>query len=465
MTRRKLSIGLVALALWATLAVVLPAAATAAGPGVAAGADCPGCAVSIQADAANGSDRNPLGFMTADATRESATMFRVTVRNAGLARSADVATPPGVGAAADGELRGLSVRSKGAPSSFTLRFAAAGSIENLSAAARGRLLRPVTLDRPLLYLNATANAPAGSFTVTHRFDVGRDDLREDGATPDDIRVLAFYDGRWRTLGNTTQSPDGSEQIVKATTSGTVPLVFGYQRPELTVTNVSQAGRLYANRTGSIRATVHNRGHTGGSQTFDIETRNDTILSNHTIYAEAGRQRTVSVPVRFPGPGEWPVEIDDGETTVRVEQPRPNLVVSNVSLSSDRIAPGDAVTLTATVTNVGLADGTGVVRMRAFDTVVDAERLRLSRNETRRVRFSQRFDAAGTYTVGVGNRSRTVVVGSGGPPPTEAADERQTTADGAESASPVPVEWAVVALGAGAAVLFGLAALGRLVRRA
>ncbi|AQL44872.1 hypothetical protein BV210_19110 (plasmid) [Halorientalis sp. IM1011] len=461
MTRRKPSFALVALPLVVALVLSVPVAA-APTDGERARWGCPGC--SWQTDAPNGSDGNPLGFMTADASRESPTTFRVTVRDAGLAQSADAEPPTGVGQVDNGGLRGLSIQSNGGPSAFELRVEAVGSLDNFSTAARGEMAPPAGLDRPLLYVNATANAPGESFTVTYEFDAERDDLRDDDASVDDLRVLAFRDGRWRTLGNATRSPDGSDAVVRVTTSGTVPLAFGYPHRELVVTNLSQQGRLFANRTGSIRATVENRGHSAGREQFEIETRNDTILRNHTIFAAAGQRRTVDVPVRFPSPGEWPVEIDEGETTVRVERPRPAFVVSNLSLSSDRIAPGESVTVRATVRNDGQADGADVVRFRTFDTVVDAERLTLQRNATRQVTFSQRFDVAGTYRVGVGNRSRTVVVGSGGQPPVETTGERETPGDRPDGDVPVTVRWALVVIGAGAVLVFGLAALGRVVRR-
>jgi hypothetical protein len=462
MTRRTLRFGL--LAFWLVVALALPTAVTAASTAGDPGSwDRLGCTWPAQADAPNGTDRNPLGFMSADATRESATTFRVSVRDAGLARSVAVETPSGVGRVDNGELRGLSIQSKGDPSSFSLRVAVAGSLGNLSTGARGSLSPPTGLDRPLLYLNATATAPGDAFTVTHRFDAERDDLRDDDASIDDLRVLAYHDGQWQPVRNATRNRDGSDAVLHVTTSGTVPLAFGYPRRELTVTNVSQQGRLFANRTGSLRATVVNRGHDEGRERFEIETRNDTILRNHTVFARAGQRRTVAIPVQFPGPGAWPIDIGDAETTVQVEQPRPEFVISNLSLNRERIVPGESVTVRATVTNAGQADGAGVVRLRTFDTVVDAERLTLRRNATQRVTFEQRYDAAGTYTVVIGNRSERVVVGSGGQPPATDSAERATPTDGADGDGPVTVRWVIVVLGAGAALLFGLAALGRIVR--
>lgn len=460
MTRRKRSFALVSLLSVVLLGLSIPAAAVTTDGGHGQ-LDCSRCP--WQTDAPNDPDGNPLGFMTADADWESPTTFRVTVRNAGLAQSANVETPNGVGRVDNGELRGLAIQSNGGPSAFALQVEAAGSLDNFSTAARGELTPPSGLDRPLLYVNATANAPGESFTVTYDFDAERDDLRDDNATVDDLRVLAYHSGQWRPLRNATRSLGGSDAVVSVTTSGTVPLAFGYPRRELAVTNVSQQGRLFANRTGSIRATVENRGHQDGRKRFEIETRNDTIIRNHTIFAEAGQRRTVEIPVRFPNPGEWPVEIDEAETTVRVEQPQPAFVVSNLSLSSDRIAPGDSVTVRATVRNSGRADGADVVRLRTFGTVVDAERLTLRRNATERVTFSQHFDAAGTYTVGVGNRSRTVVVGSGGQPPVETSGERGTPAERSDGDVPPLVQWALVLIGMGAVLVFGLAALGRAVR--
>ncbi|WP_424019985.1 hypothetical protein ACOZ4N_20355 (plasmid) [Halorientalis pallida] len=462
MTPRKRSF--VFVGLWLTVGLLFPGSATAVPTGGEPnGWDCSQCTRPAQADQSNGTAENPLGFMTAEATRESATTFRVTFRNTGLIRSAGVATPGDVGRVDNGELRGLSAQSYGGPSTFDLSVAVAGELENLSRAARGELSPPATLDRPLLYVNATATAPSRAFTVTYSFDAERDDLRDDGVTRDDLQVLAYYGGKWNRLTNVTGYPDGSDAVVNATTSGTVPLAFGYPRPELTVTNLSQQSRLFANRSGTISATVVNRGHRDGEGTFEVETRNDTVLRNHTIFAEAGQRRTVEIPVAFPGPGEWPVDVDDAETTVQVERPRPAFVVSNLSLSSGRIAPGESVTARATVTNDGRADGAGVVRLRTFDTVVDAKRFRLRRNASRRVTFTQRFDAAGTYTVRVGNRSRTVVVGNGGRPPVANTATAETPASRTGSDVPMTVRWALVVIGAGAVLLFGLAALGRIVR--
>jgi hypothetical protein len=463
MTRWKLRLGLVACVLAAVAILTTPAVAASGSNTGDLG--CLGCNRLAQTDASNGTDTNPLGFMSASATRESATTVRVTVRDAGLAQSADVRAPSNVGPESKGELRGLSIKSNGGVSSFTLQASLADSAENLSVGSAGGVEPPETLDRPRLYLNATADAPSDAFQVTYQFDVGLDDLRDDEVSDDAVRVFAFYGGEWQPVRNVTRSRDGGEVVVDATTSGTVPLAFGYRRPQLSVTALSQDGPLLTGRDGTIRATVENRGHRDGRETFEIETRNDTILGNHSIFARAGQRRTVQVPVRFPRSGEWPVEIDDAETTVRVEDPQPDLVVTNLSLDRERIAPGETVTLTADVRNDGSADGSDVVAVQAFDTVVGAERLRLSRNATHRVTFTQRFDAAGTYTVRVGNLSRTVVVGDGGQQANAAADRRATTESGRTGGSDGSgtVRWIVVVLGAGAAVLFGLGALGRIVR--
>ncbi|WP_336003507.1 CARDB domain-containing protein [Halorientalis halophila] len=470
MTRRNFSVALGGLALCVVALLAGTGVATAAGAGAAT--DGPGCPVGCDRLAQTETPQNETetrpdwrlrGEMTATVTRESPSTFRVAVRNAGIARDAGVAAPGQVGRVGDGELRGLSIRSHGGADRFELSVSVADSVRNLSGAASQRLPSAGVLDTPLVYLNGSSDAPRRAYTVTYTLDVGVDDLEERGARDRDAVVLAYHDGEWRPIDNATRVRDGSELVVNATTSGTVPLAFGIRHPNMTVTNVTSTGRLLANRTGTVDATVVNRGSRDGRQTFEIETENETVIGNHSIFARAGQRRTVQVPVTLPRSGEWPIEIGDAETTVRVDAPRPNHVVSNLSIDAERIEPGGTVTVTATVTNAGTADGAEVVRLRAFDTVVDAQRLSLARNETQTVQFTQRFEAAGTYTVAVGNQSRTVVVGDGGATPTGPDEETAADASAADDAAPAdPFEWAVVVIGASVAVLFGVAVLGRYV---
>lgn len=124
-------------------------------------------------------------------------------------------------------------------------------------------------------------------------------------------------------------------------------------------------------------------------------------------------------------GEWQrldhrVERRDGDLRLRTEDAesdgpvavgrlRPSIRVTDVSLSSDAVSPGEDVEITATVANVGEGNGTHEVRLTMFDQTVDRRSVQVPPGEERSVAFTRSVESPGTYTVAVDDAEADLVI--------------------------------------------------------
>jgi PGF-CTERM protein len=176
-------------------------------------------------------------------------------------------------------------------------------------------------------------------------------------------------------------------------------------------------------------------------------------------------------------GEWtPVDVerlnatDDAQRfaanatngTYAVGVERPATAIAGVSVSDDRVAPGDRAAVTATVTNDGLAEGTHEVELTVDGEVVATESVTVPADSTREVEFARSFDEPGVYQVSVGGERVEVVVE--GIETTEATttEAGPATTEPTETTTESSTDGGVPGFGVGAALvaLLGAALLAR-----
>lgn len=179
--------------------------------------------------------------------------------------------------------------------------------------------------------------------------------------------------------------------------------------DLAVTDVT-ANRsvVLAGETVAVTATIENRGDAPGSENFGpaLERRPIT-LRNVTL--DPGETTNVTFAVPLDEPGNQRIGVGGVHTNVTVRERQPETAVESVRLDESTIEAGGTATVIATVTNTGNAPGQHTATFHVFDEEVDRKTVTVEPGETRTVRFTQRFDAPGNYTVGVGDGEATVRV--------------------------------------------------------
>ena len=148
-----------------------------------------------------------------------------------------------------------------------------------------------------------------------------------------------------------------------------------------------------------------------------------VLTLSLVACAGPMPASVTVPVPTPTPLPKPTKVPT-LTPFQVT----GLVVSPAAVKS-----GEAVVITADLTNTGDAGDSYTLELRINDTAVLETEVTLPAGETREVRFSGREEAPGTYVVSLGELSGQFVVVEPGetllvsaPAPGSAAPEQSTS---------------------------------------
>jgi hypothetical protein len=401
--------------------------------------------------------------MSATASRTGSNGFRVSVRNARNGQSATVDPPSDVGdTGIETDLRGLRVVSRGGTSSFDLDYTVDRDLSTVSSGSPSS--PPEAFATALFYTTFQTAANDRVYDVAYDFDVENEFLREYDANRDDIVVATYRRGSWETISPSSRDRSGNETVVTTPPVDSQLIAVGLRHANLSVTGLEPRTRpVLSNRSSRLELSVANSGSRNGTRRFEIAA-NDRSIGIPSVSVPAGGQRTVTVPVRFQRPGETDVEVGEYETRINVTQPEPDISVTRLSVEPTRIETGETVTVTAEVTNNGTAKGTGTARFSAFGDAVTSKQVRLAPGESRTVQFTQPFDAAGEYQVGVNGRTAAVTVeGSPNQASTRTAGPGpEQTDDGSDSDD--LFQWGLILLGAGVVLLFSIGTVGRILWR-
>lgn len=163
---------------------------------------------------------------------------------------------------------------------------------------------------------------------------------------------------------------------------------------------------------TVPATVDNAGEREG--TYDLTLGADGRTVDHRQGTLApGEERSHRLSWTPAEPGTYVLRVGSERLTAVVRS-APSVTVTDLRLEPEAVDPGEPVTATATVEAAGDGSGAAVLAFRTVDGVAAERPVAVRPDGTATVEARLRFDEAGRYEVGVGERTATVGVGETGP---------------------------------------------------
>ena len=174
---------------------------------------------------------------------------------------------------------------------------------------------------------------------------------------------------------------------------------------------------------TIDTTVANAGSVSGRYRL-VATLDGDTAAVRTGELAAGASTTATVTQPFTEPGTYTLVVGDTTLNLTVATPATPRVDA-VSVDPQAVAPGESVTVRATVSNPADRPADAPITVRLGDRRVTTRQLRLGPGETTTLTTTVTPDSAGTSTVRAGNRTATVRATTPTPSPT-AAGPGETT---------------------------------------
>jgi len=182
---------------------------------------------------------------------------------------------------------------------------------------------------------------------------------------------------------------------------------------------------------TITTTVENTGDAAGRQPVRLEI-DGTVVAQRSVRLRGGETRTIAFERTFQRVGTFGVAVstirgvttyttDGGTVTVSESAAGPTFKVTEATVSSADIEPGENIDVTATVANVGDQKGTFTAEFAVAGIVFQSQPVEVAAGEEVTVTFTRRFSEEGRYAISVsGTDAGTVTVGSPGESPRETA---------------------------------------------
>lgn len=170
----------------------------------------------------------------------------------------------------------------------------------------------------------------------------------------------------------------------------------------TVENVGDAPGEYA-----TAVTVDERGDAEGDRT----TLENGVDPAARARLDPGERAEVPVARTFDEPGTYVMSLGEATVEVRVVEPAEPTVTA-LEPDSATVAPGETVTLVATVANDAAVPGRADLKLvgdGVAESETETESVRLGAGETATVEFTTRLETSGEHELRVGGRSTTVRV--------------------------------------------------------
>lgn len=273
--------------------------------------------------------------------------------------------------------------------------------------------RPVTL---------SANTDGGVPATSYRWD-----FDGDGAV-DRVTDTATTEVSYGSAGTYTPTVVAASAVGTSEPASMRVRVGQSNEPAISVRG-ADAESAVAGEPTPVRVDLVNDGGGEGSIRVDL-VADDERVGSREVTVPALSNESVTVNATFPEPGEYTVEVGGARTDVEVAEAQPELAVSDVAVD-DPVRVDESFTVTATVENVGNAEGEFDVGLQLFGEVVESQEVVLPDGERRDVAFDVTVSAAGTYTAQVGDQRAEVVVRESG----ESTDRRTTTPGGDDGGTP------------------------------
>jgi len=163
-------------------------------------------------------------------------------------------------------------------------------------------------------------------------------------------------------------------------------------------------------TVTVTVTVNNQGDLAGTCQVALNV-NGAVVDTTNVSVAGQASSTATFTMKPDAPGPYAIAVGGLSATLVVSSPPAPaaFVTKSLDLSSGRANVGDSVLATAIVANTGDVSGTFTVALTVDGKVRDSRSVTLAGGSTEKVVFTVREDAPGTYILGVGGRSGTLVV--------------------------------------------------------
>ncbi len=216
---------------------------------------------------------------------------------------------------------------------------------------------------------------------------------------------------------TTELADGETKNINFTiggaTEGTHTVKISRLEGTFIVTNTLSLSDLAVNRTQvqvgeavGISLIVTNKAQESGNYSLTLSI-NGSNVQTKAGQVGGGSSANVLFEVVEQSEGTYQFRVGglSGNFTVTSAAPpaKPaEFEVANLAVDPEITQPGEAVNVTARVTNVGELSGTYIAELKVNGQVADTNSVQLSGGETVSVAFQVTETAKGNYTIGVGN---------------------------------------------------------------
>jgi len=180
--------------------------------------------------------------------------------------------------------------------------------------------------------------------------------------------------------------------------------------DLEVNSVSiSENTLEEGESTAITAQVENTGVFSDTFEVRLEVDGSTVQSTN-VFISGYSTTEVTFRESFSTPGEYSISVNGvSGGTVTVGEPA-SFDVTDASLDTDEITPGESVETTATVENTGDLEGSFDAELEVDGETVDSQSVTLGGGESTTVSFDRSFSDAGDYDISVsGETAGTVTV--------------------------------------------------------
>lgn len=187
--------------------------------------------------------------------------------------------------------------------------------------------------------------------VTFTFELSAERLEAANATPDEVTLYRYHDGRWNALNTTFLRAANGTYVFRAESPGLSDFTAAAQKPKFEVTKaVVDPEAVAVGETVDIRVRIHNVGDADGSYTatllFDDEvvgTKQVTIAADGTRQVSFARvpdeEGTYEVRVNNESAGTLSVAAEATATGTSVTEKTPTAAAGGSDSSTGRSAPG------------------------------------------------------------------------------------------------------------------------------
>jgi len=204
-------------------------------------------------------------------------------------------------------------------------------------------------------------------------------------------------------------------------------------PEITLSDVDLSeNAIDVGDDVEVTVEVENVGDADGTETIELVAEEEVIDST-SVSLDADSSETVTFTETFDEAGEFEIvvnEVDAGSLAVGAA----DLQVTDTEVSETDIDVGESVEVTATVENVGDADGTEDIELTTAGEVVESESVSLDAGSSETFTYTKTFDEAGEFEVAIDeDHVGTVVVDD------DESEDDDTPADDTPTDDDTPVD--------------------------